>query len=367
MTAKTVKAPVFDPGELKITGEIPGRFGRAAIPLYNFPMTPREAMISLYNKVPVWQPVGFETKVFTPKLLPDNVARAFVFEDEPFDFADATGGPDMFGIEWEYVPSAFGSIVHPGNPLLSDANEWRDKIVMPDVDSWDWEGSAERNNATYLEGDLFNACWFQTGFFERLITFMDFEGALMALVDEDQKDAVHALFDKITDVYIKIFDKFITHFPKIDAFVIHDDWGSQKETFFSPAVAAEMIVPYMRKVTDYIHSRGRFCDLHSCGQITRQVPNMIAAGWDSWVGQDMNDTQGAYELYGDKIILGVIPDLYDPETKTEEEQRAAAKAYADKYCDPKKPSILNYAGAPLLTPVYREELYMRSRQNYSRD
>jgi hypothetical protein len=358
--------PAFNPKELAVVDEIPGIFGRPSTPVYNFPVTPKEAFAALYQKKPIWQIVGMESRLFTPKLLPDNVARAFVFEEEPFDFTADGGGKDMFGVDWEYVPAAYGSTVRPGNPLLTDANEWREKIVWPDIDSWDWAGSAKKNNGTYLATDKFNACWFQTGWFERLISFMDFEGAILALVDEDQKDAVKELFDKLSDLYIRIFDKYITFFPTIDVFVIHDDWGSQKDTFFSPAVVEEMIVPYMRKVTDYIHSRDRFCDFHSCGHNIKQVPNMIAAGWDSWAGQDMNDTQKIYELYGDKIIIGVIPDMFDPATASEEEQRTAARAYADRFCNPQKPSYLNHYGAVLLTPAYREELYARSRENYSR-
>ena len=357
--------PKFDKKELNVVGEVPNRFGGPPTLIYDYPVTPKEAYKAFYRKEPIWQMSGVESKIFTPKLLPDNVARAFVLEEEPFDANDG-GGKDMFGIDWEYVPSATGSMVRPGKPFLSDANEWREKIVFPDIDKWEWEAAAKRNNDTYLATDSFNTCWFQTGWYERLISFMDFEGAIMALVDEDQKDAVSELFDKISDLYIKIFDKFITYFPKIDAFTIHDDWGSQKETFFSPAVAAEMIVPHMKKVTDFIHSKGKICDFHSCGQILKQVPNMIAAGWDSWAGQAMNDTHKIYELYGDKILIGVIPDMFDPDTTSEEEQRAAARAYADKFCNPKKPSYLNAYGMRIMTPAFREELYIRSRENYSK-
>ena len=47
--------------------------------------------------------------------------------------------------------------------------------------------------------------WFQTGCYERLIAFMEFEGAIMALFDEDSQPEVHAFFDKLTDFYIDIF------------------------------------------------------------------------------------------------------------------------------------------------------------------
>ena len=122
----------------------------------------------------------------------------------------------------------------------------------------------------------------------------------------------------------------------------------------------------MRRFTDFVHSKGRYCDFHSCGQGLKQVPNMIACGWDSWSGQAMNDTQKVYELYGDKIIVGVIPDRFDPAAITEEEQRAMARDYADKFCRPDKPSLFGFKGAAMLTPAFREELYRRSRRNYSK-
>ena len=270
----------------------------------------------------------------------------------------------MFGIEWEYIPAVMGSTVRPGKPFLSNANEWREKLVWPDIESWDWEACAKRNNDTYLASDKFNCCWFMTGWFERLISFMDFEGAIMAMVDEDQSDAVKELFDKLTDLYIRIIDMHITYFPKVDSYTIHDDWGSQRETFFSPSIVEEMIVPYMRRLTDFIHSKGKFCELHSCGQILKQVPNIIAAGWDYWSGQYVNDTHKIYELYGDKIILGVIPDVPDPDTSSEDEQRAAARAYVEKFCDPNKPSFLTPSSTANLTPAFREELYIKSREKY---
>jgi hypothetical protein len=355
--------PKFDPKELNVVSETPGGFGAGMTPVFDFPVTPKEAYIALYKREPLWQITALEQLTFCPGVNPDNVARAFVIDGS--GMVPATGGVrDMFGIEWEFVPQVGGSIVRPGKPFLADANEWRDKLVWPDINTWDWEGAAKANEK-YLDTDKFVSCCFMNGWYERLISFMDFEGAAVAMIDEDQKDAVKALFDRLSDLYIGICDKYLTYFPQIDGFLIHDDWGAQKETFFSPATAEEMIVPYMRRLTDYLHSKGWFCELHSCGQLLRQVPNMIAAGWDSWVGQPINDTQKIYELYGDRLIVGVVPDPVDM-SASEREQRAAAKAYADKYCDPKKPSMFNYYGSGVLTRAYREELYKQSRISYSK-
>lgn len=354
----------FSDSELQIVREIPGFLGGPSIPVYNFPVSPKEAYKALYERKAVWQITGLEQVMFSPRVNPDNVARAFVFEADMMMPSDG-GGKDMFGVEWEYVPQAGGSMVRPGNPLLADANEWYDKVVWPDPAQWDW-ASSSKANAGYLGSSSFNICWHLNGWYERLISFMDFEGAVVAMIDEDQKDAVKALFERITDLYIDIFGKYIEYFPTVDGFCVHDDWGSQKETFFSPETVAEMLVPPMKRFVEFVHSKGKYLDFHSCGQLFKQIPNMIDIGWDSWSGQPMNDTQKIYECYGDKILIGVIPDIFNPSDTSEEAQREAAKAYVAKFCSPDKPSLFNYYGSGVMTRPFREELYKQSRLLYNR-
>ena len=356
--------PVFDPKELTIVEEMPGFFpGAPTVPRYDFPVPMREGVIALYNREPLWQVTGMEQKIFTPRVNPDNRRGPAPGGDRPKN-GDIT--TDLFGVEWEYVEIVGASMVRPGAPMLKDANEWRDKLVWPDVSSWDWETAVKEYEAD-LSPDKFYLTFIASGWFERLISLMDFEGALLALIDEDQTDAVKALFARLSELWIEVIGNYFEHFPQINAICIHDDWGSQRETFFSPAVVAEMIVPHMRKVTDFIHSKGRFCDFHSCGLLHKQIPNMIGAGWDSWSSQlDLNDCKMLHELYGDKIIIGAFPEPFDHETTPEDKQRAIAKAYADQFCDPKKPSMLNFYSGMRLTRPFREELYARSRENYSR-
>lgn len=348
----------FSKDELAVVGETPGFFpGTPSTPIFNFPVTPKEACRALIDREPIWQVTPLDTSIFTPQFIPDNRARALVIEAVPLKREDF-GGKDMFGIEWEYIEVAKGSMVKPGSPLLSDANEWEDKVVFPDIDNWDWKGCAE-NNREFLARGLFIQPFFMTGYFERLISFMDFDAAIMALVDEDQQEAVKALFSKLTDLYIRIIDRMIEYF-NIDGVTVHDDWGSQRAPFFSPATADEMIVPSMKGLTDSLHDRGIVADLHSCGHLEMQVPQIIAAGWDSWGPQLMNDSQMIYEKYGDQIIIGVNPPPL-PENAGEEQQRAAAADFVEKYCRPEKPALLNFYSMSLLTPAYMEELYRLSR------
>ena len=370
MKGEYMQIPKFNAEELKVVAEAPDFFGGPAIPIYNFPVTGKEAVRALYERRAIWQVmlgIGVESKNFTPSINPDNVARAFVFDGTVVPgVSNLTGGKDLFGIEWEYIPTAGGSMVRPGKPFIEDANDIEKKVVWPDIDSWDWEG-ASKANEKYLSGTTSYVAMFMNGYFERLISFMDFEGAILAMVDEDQTDAVKRFFEKLSDLYMRMIDKFMAYFPQVDIYTIHDDWGSQKDTFFSPTVVSEMIVPSMRRVTDFIHSRGKFADLHCCGNNIKQVPNMIAAGFDSWAPQTMNNIEKIYDLYGDQLIIATMPEIYDVDNSTEEEQRAYARAYAKKYCRPEKPSSLSlYSmfGLSILTNAFREELYRQSRINY---
>lgn len=358
--------PAFNESEMEVVSVTPESLLRGELKNYRYPVSPKEAQKAAFSKHPYWQIIGVESQVFTPRIFPDNVARGFVFESKPFDAEKSGGGKDMFGVEWIYEPEAMGSMVMPGNPLFTDANEWEEKLVWPDVDSWDWEGSAQENRGHYLNNDLYNVAWIQNGFFERLISFMDFESAILALCDEDQQDAVTALLTRISDVYIDIISHFHHYFPEIDGFYIHDDWGSQKNTFFSPTVAEEMIVPHMRKVTDHIHSLGMLAECHSCGQNISQVPNYIKAGWDAWSPQPgVNNTREIHEKYGDQIMIGVLPDPV-AEDASDEEKYNAGVAYANEFCKPERPSYLNVeGGGPFLSLPFREGLYRQSRINYS--
>lgn len=353
-----MSVPMFDPKELEVRETIKDLFGQETR-IYSYPVNMKEAVQALLRKEPYWLMTGMYPSMFGPRINPDNIARAQAFEAQTLDPSEF-GGQDMFGIEWEYIPEAWGSMVRPGHPLATDANDLLKKITWPDPDTWDWEASAEAN-ANFLKEENCNVMYFLNGWYERLISMMDFENAIFAVFDEDQKDAVHAFFDRLTDLYINIFDKCLHYFPMIDGFNIHDDWGSQKETFFSPDLAEEMIVPYMRRLTDFIHSKGRFCELHSCGNNARQVPNYIRAGWDIWQGQAMNDTHTLYEKYGDQIILGVLPEPFDP-NGPEELQRKAARNFVDHFMLPGKPCILNYNDRSFWTIPFMEELYVYSRK-----
>ena len=286
------------------------------------PITPKENLLrAIRHQNPLWVPLRSDEVNFLPRVIPDNVARAFVVEAVPYK--GPVGGKDMFGVEWEYMPEVGGCMVRPGHPILEDANDWKEVIHFPDVDSWDWETSA-KENACYKTDDRYVVSCMFTGLYERLISFMEFENAVLALIDDDQKDAVHELFQALVELYKKILYKLKYYF-NIDAIFFHDDWGGQKNSFFSPDTCREMIAPYLKQIVDYCHSIDVIFDFHSCGKIENMLPVMIECGVDKWGGQPINDKAKLIQLYGDKILIGSTDDISpapgEPEPTPEEYAR----------------------------------------------
>ena len=295
----------FSKDELEVIGNYPSF--NPAIPgakKYNTPISPRENTRALLSgEKPLWIPRSADGVTLIPRIIPDNVARVFVYDANPLTPEESVGGVDMFGINWVYVAQVNGSIVEPGSPTFTDANDWKKFINEPDISQWDWAGSAE-SNAAFLGTGRALSIWMMTGLFERLISFMDFENAAIALVDEDQKEAVHEIFSFLCDVYEKQIDKYKEYFDA-DIIYFHDDWGAQRSPFYSLSVCTEMIVPYLRRLSDYCHSKGMFLNLHCCGAVEDLIPAMIDAHVDIWSGQDFNDKKRIIDNYGDQIVVEV--------------------------------------------------------------
>lgn len=334
----------FDQKEIDNAVYTPSPFpGRPDSVAFDLPIAPKENHRLLYDrKIPIWMPTNADQQFFAPRIDPDNVARVQVWEGIPLADEEKTGCPDKFGIPWVYVPQVGGSMVQPGKPAMEDANDWVDVIKFPDVATWDWAGSAAQNKE-FTSTNKWLSFTFVTGFFERLISFMDFENAAVALVDDEQKEAVHSLFNALVDCYIDIIGRAYNAYP-FDGIWFHDDWGSQRAPFFSLDVVMEMVVPYVKRVREFCHSIDVKFDFHSCGKNEILVPAYIEVGADAWSGQAMNDKKLVYDLYGDKLIQGIeldTPNLIANPDLTLEEAEGAAKRFIDTY-------VPNFATKPVI-------------------
>ncbi|MBQ1358295.1 MAG: methyltransferase [Oscillospiraceae bacterium] len=348
----------FDPKEIE---NAKVEQGRRLMIEFDSPITARENFRRALEHKQLWMPMTGDKMNFTPEIVPDNTARALVTQAKPYE--GPKGGLDMFGVYWEYIPSANGSIVRPGNPTLTDITKWREVVKFPDVDSWDWEKSAREDREFLANSTRLQLFCILTGFFERLIAFMDFGPAAYALMNRKTKQDVKDFMDAIADLWIDVADHVHKYYGNlVDGITIHDDWGAQDGPFFNERVVREMLVPYMRKVTDHIHSLGYITNLHSCGKVEKLLPCMIEAGWDCWDGMAINDYHMLHEQYGDKIIMNV-PGTECPAGSDAETQRACAAKFADDFAIRDKPAALSNYDNPGID--FDFELYKLSREKFS--
>jgi hypothetical protein len=122
--------PKFDPKELD--GQVVTIRPGMTTKVFNYPVSPREAYRGAYQKKAVWQITGSEQVMFSPAVNPDNIARAFVFEANrwPPKPAEARTCSALSGNTY---PCKGGSNGTSRQALLEDANEWKEKVVWPDV------------------------------------------------------------------------------------------------------------------------------------------------------------------------------------------------------------------------------------------
>jgi len=141
--------------------------------------------------------------------------------------------------------------------------------------------------------------------------------AMEALLIEPE--AVSDFFNAYSDFMIRVFDTIKALYP-LDLVTIHDDWGTERDTFFSEKVMEELVFEPTKRLVDHIKESGVFMELHSCGNVTRFFPYMLDLKCDvAQIQRRAVDMPKMKEKYGDKIgfsagLEGIdIMSAYTPE------------------------------------------------------
>ena len=108
-----------------------------------------------------------------------------------------------------------------------------------------------------------------------------YEAFMMDLIDN--KDLIHALLSKLTDVYIRRCDVYLNLMaPTIQVVLVNDDLGTQAGPMMSIDLYREMIWPYQKRLFGFIKEKADvFLLFHSCGAVRPFIPWLIEAGVDA--------------------------------------------------------------------------------------
>ena len=287
-------------------------------------MTPRENLLMfMRHEIPTWIPnYRTDTYVYTPR---ETLDRS----------ADKEGGLDWFGVKWAYEPTIRGFMPDTRcEPFMDDITEWEKKVTFPDFNAIDWAGMAKRDAHLFDENKV-TVMQIVCGLFERLAAMMGMLNANIALVEEP--DACREFLSALADFRIREMEKFITWFPQIDMFEMHDDWGTQISSFMSPATWCNVIAPAISKIEDFVKSHGKHLHIHSCGRVEGLIPHMIDAGIDHWTSaQSMNDLPGILHNYCSTRKFTMMGGFDIPEWRapgmTKEKLMPLVEARIDQLC-----------------------------------
>ena len=384
--------PKFSPEELQPTGEfypvsptmlanMPPFFPpMPPEPVLNLPITP-DANLKLLaaGKKPYWIPnggfAGGDVASFFPRISSDNIACRNVSDGGPaMDFSGFgdTMKSDWFDMVWDITGST-GASVRPGNPRIPDITHWEDYVSMPDLSGLDWAGMAEMNRE-FLNHGKHKRLNIYCGTWERLMCLMDVENAALALIDEDLKP--HTL--RFLDAYADFLIEYISRCKQacdINGVMVTEDWAHMRGPFFSPEIAREMLVPFIRRITDFLHANDMLYEMHMCGNTTKLIPCMVEANIDIWsaIQPELYDKPAeelAKQYKNERMIFGLTAPFV-PATASDAELAAAAEALVEEFYDVKV--MFGYfvmsmePDAPQMHPDYATAVYEASRNAYANE
>jgi uroporphyrinogen-III decarboxylase len=185
--------------------------------------------------------------------------------------------------------------------VLKDITKWKEQVKIPPVVKSDeaWAPAIAHANSVD-RNEQFVTAFVAPGLFEMTHHLMSMENALMAYYEEPE--AMHELIDAITARELEYAEELIKRIQP-DCIFHHDDWGSQKNTFISPAMFEEFFVPAYKKIYGYYKANGvELMIHHSDSYAANFVPFMIEMGVDIWQGvMESNNTPELVKKYGGQI------------------------------------------------------------------
>lgn len=112
--------------------------------------------------------------------------------------------------------------------------------------------------------------------FERAWTLRGMEQLLVDMIDSPR--FVDELLDRICEHNLVLIDHACRF--EIDAFHFGDDWGQQHGLIMGPVMWRRFIKPRLARMYARVKRYGKTISIHSCGDITLVIPDLIELGLD---------------------------------------------------------------------------------------
>ena len=324
-------------------------------PQPDYPMKPIDNFkLATAHKTPCWMPNA--TIDFQSYYMSEFLEGFVIF---PWGIDEEVVYKDEFGCQWKYIVSAGGAMLDPGGKaIVDDVTKWEKLVKFPEIKL----NGSDFMEKTHDPDKVFRVDIFQ-GLTERLVGLMGgYTEAMLALAEEPE--ACADFFEAFTDWEIAQIDKLYEKYP-INVIIYHDDWGTERDTFFSERTMEELVLEPTRRIVQHVKSKGAAFELHSCGAIGRFMKYILDVGIDILQIQSRaNDIPQMKRDFGDKICFNIYDNSLASATPTESEIVTAARKIVDTFGESGGAYTHTFMVNPEYAWVLTNELYAYSREYY---
>ena len=219
---------------------------------------------------------------------PEDVFQAWL--PNPID-------PARMGLSWEWAAAS----AHDSQVVIDDwakLDEFIEKRLDPAADE-KLAKALEQAKAAHAEGRYVLLSWWNL-FFERPWKLRGMENLLCDYHTDPQQIA--RLHDAMCDTYCRYID-YAMSVARCDGFFSSDDLGHQTQSMMSPQIFHELHYPYYRRVGQTLRKHNLHFWLHSCGNNTPLLDDLIDAGVDMFhpVQKHTMDERDVAQRFGDRL------------------------------------------------------------------
>ena len=186
-------------------------------------------------------------------------------------------------------------------------SDWADyeRYEWPEPENYDY--SVLDKIAGYLPDGMKIIICDSLGVLETVIDLAGYENLCLMLNDEPE--LVKQLFNQVGSRLLK-YHQICAGYEIVGAHLFGDDWGFNTQTFISHNDMRKYVLPWHKKQVLAVHSAGKFAILHSCGNLTGVMEDVVGdLQYDAKHSfeDSIQPVEEAYKKYRDKIaILGGI-------------------------------------------------------------
>jgi uroporphyrinogen decarboxylase len=168
----------------------------------------------------------------------------------------------------------------------------------PDPDSFDYSRLQDIRLPDGMKLMVMGPC----GVMENAIALMGYEN--MCYMQYENPNLLKTVIDQVGARLVRYYANALT-FDSVGLICGNDDWGFNTQTFFSPAAMREYFLPWHQKIVAAAHAAGRPAVLHSCGNLSHVIDDVIDMGYDAKHSYEDNilPVEQAYDQWHGRIAI----------------------------------------------------------------